>query len=232
LDAIVSILPYNDREKHKTGMSDKIQEETAYMTKINLDEQIWLQFVELSNRLQIDNPEAFLGQWLRQIIKYEGIAEKRYAPIAAAIVTRRDAEVLLVGNEYAQGKPLSWNLPGGSVELGEPIREAVVRELNEETGLKAAKVSGLAWMVQSYQGADKTGVFAFAFEVTALTEQISISNEEAGGFVRLAEFVPFAKAYQRLPAYIATPLRDWLTLSRNQSPRIYWQDEQDIQMMG
>jgi len=201
------------------------------MTNIHLDEQIWLQFLELSNRLQIDDPEAFLGQWLRQIIKYEGIAERRYVPIAAGVVTRRDADVLLVGNEYARGKPLSWNLPGGTVELGESIREAVGRELNEEAGLKTVRVGRLAWVTQGYLGPETTGIFAFAFEVTEWIGEVSISNEEAGGFVRQAEFVSFAEAYQRLPEYIATPLRDWLMLPRDQVPRLYWQTDGNIRLM-
>ena len=44
--------------------------------------------------------------------------------------------VLLVrrGNEPSYGR---WGLPGGVVELGETVREAVVREVEEETRIRA-----------------------------------------------------------------------------------------------
>lgn len=55
-------------------------------------------------------------------------------PGVAAVVFSGDA-VLLVrrGNEPSRGR---WGLPGGVVELGETVEEAVVREVREETGLE------------------------------------------------------------------------------------------------
>lgn len=55
--------------------------------------------------------------------------------VGVGAVVIRDGQVLLV--QRAQ-EPLSgkWTLPGGAVELGETLEEAVVRELREETGLE------------------------------------------------------------------------------------------------
>ncbi|MGH9805300.1 MAG: NUDIX hydrolase [Candidatus Acidiferrales bacterium] len=56
-------------------------------------------------------------------------------------VVVRDGAVLLVKRaaEPLRGR---WSLPGGAVELGESLEEAVARELKEETGL-TVRVLGL-----------------------------------------------------------------------------------------
>lgn len=57
-----------------------------------------------------------------------------------AVVINSNGEILLVkrGNEPGKGK---FSVPGGMVEAGEDPRQAVVRELEEETGLRGvAKV--------------------------------------------------------------------------------------------
>lgn len=47
----------------------------------------------------------------------------------------RDGEVLLVKRKHEPGKGL-WSIPGGLVELGERLRDAVKREILEETGME------------------------------------------------------------------------------------------------
>lgn len=49
-------------------------------------------------------------------------------------VVVRDGSVLLIrrGKEPLRGR---WVVPGGTVELGETLEEAIVREMEEETGL-------------------------------------------------------------------------------------------------
>lgn len=62
-------------------------------------------------------------------------------PAIVALVAR-DGRVLLVrrGKEPAPDK---WGFPGGLVELGESLRDAARRELNEETGVNAEPVAVL-----------------------------------------------------------------------------------------
>ena len=58
------------------------------------------------------------------------------APIVAVgVVVLREDEVLLVrrGQEPSKGR---WGVPGGAVELGETVRQAAVREVQEETGVE------------------------------------------------------------------------------------------------
>jgi 8-oxo-dGTP diphosphatase len=61
-----------------------------------------------------------------------------------AVVLRRD-ELLLVrrGRGPAAGE---WSVPGGRVEAGETLAEAVVREVAEETGLEVICGEALGWV--------------------------------------------------------------------------------------
>ena len=58
-----------------------------------------------------------------------------YPRVGVGAVVLHDDKVLLVrrGQSPSFGK---WSLPGGLVELGETIREAVAREIAEECGIK------------------------------------------------------------------------------------------------
>lgn len=58
------------------------------------------------------------------------------APISSvlAIITNHNHEVLFVRQKTGPYKGW-WLLPGGRVELGETVRDAIVREVEEETGL-------------------------------------------------------------------------------------------------
>jgi len=55
--------------------------------------------------------------------------------VAVGAIVRKGDMVLLVqrGQEPAKGR---WVIPGGAVELGEKVQEAVKRELREECGIE------------------------------------------------------------------------------------------------
>jgi len=72
--------------------------------------------------------------------------------VAVSVLCHRDDEYLVV----QRGKPPFkgyWSLPGGLVELGEPLHEAALRELREETGI-TAELDGVHETFDSIQNDD------------------------------------------------------------------------------
>ena len=67
------------------------------------------------------------------------------AEVAVGAIVRRADELLLVrrGRPPAVGE---WSVPGGRVEPGELLMEAVVRELHEETGLRGVCGPLVGWV--------------------------------------------------------------------------------------
>lgn len=64
---------------------------------------------------------------------------REYPPVpllGVSVLCHRDDNVLLIKREKPPYKD-HWSLPGGLVELGEPLRAAAERELFEETGIYA-----------------------------------------------------------------------------------------------
>lgn len=61
-------------------------------------------------------------------------AELRVVPCVGAVVLDDAGRLLLIRRGHAPSAGL-WSVPGGRVEPGEALTEAVVREVREETGL-------------------------------------------------------------------------------------------------
>ena len=110
-------------------------------------------------------------------------------PAVGVVCLKRDAlggdEVLLI----RRGKPPregEWSLPGGRIERGEPVRDAALRELVEETGVEARLV-GLIDVVDGLFGPD----FHYVL-IDYLAEWVS-GEPVAGDDAAEARFVPIAE---------------------------------------
>lgn len=55
--------------------------------------------------------------------------------LAVGAVVFKDQQILLVKRGKAPAKGM-WSIPGGSVELGETLKQAAEREILEETGIR------------------------------------------------------------------------------------------------
>ena len=149
----------------------------------------------------------------------------------AADIIRRGEEVLLVKQQGPDDPVLIWSLPGVA-EPGEVLSEAIVREVREETGLRAVDIGPPAYVVQHdnrapvqlHEGRRGTGYLAtaFVFEVTAWAGKIRHADPD--GYVLKAEFVPVEWAVTtirgQVPSVMFQPMACYL--AGETSPGAVW----------
>jgi len=93
--------------------------------------------------------------------------------VGAVVVA--DGNLLMVrrGRGPAQGR---WSVPGGRVERGETLAEAVVRELGEETGVAGVCGELLGWVERID---DETHYVILDFAVVPLSDGDPVAGDDA-----------------------------------------------------
>jgi len=134
---------------------------------------------------------------------------KRHYPdhplVGVGAVVFRGEEVLLVrrGQEPARD---SWSLPGGLVELGEPLEKALARELEEETGIQVKILGITAVLNRIYR--DDSGGIPYHYVLVDFLGDYAGGELRAASDISAARFAPLADldAFD-LPAFTARVIR-------------------------
>jgi 8-oxo-dGTP diphosphatase len=136
-------------------------------------------------------------------------------------LARRDigdgACVLLVASSYPNHAQPLWNLPGGRQQPRELLCETAVREVFEETGLRA-RAGELAYVSESYDGDVHVLNATFLIDVP-WRSGVCASFGAIGDHVVDVAWVPLAEISSRIVAgVVREPL---LAYIRNELPRRY-----------
>lgn len=91
------------------------------------------------------------------------IVQPTHPQLAVSAAIFRDGKVLLTRRARSPAKGF-YSLPGGRVEFGESLREALAREVDEETGLHIAIVGLAGWreVLPAAAGAGHYLIMSFA----------------------------------------------------------------------
>ena len=127
-----------------------------------------------------------------------GVTHRRGAPgfpeglfhiVSAVCVVRDDGLVLITQRAAVKDHPLMWEFPAGSILAGETSREGAVRELREETGLRA-EVDALEEVGRVVEAEALVDLYV----VRGLADlTLTLDPEE----VAASAWVPFAEVWRR-----------------------------------
>lgn len=79
------------------------------------------------------------GRYVGKHIRGRAIPNGTYLHLVSVFTVNSKREILLTQRAETKSHALEWENTGGAVQAGETLREAAVRELMEETGIKATE---------------------------------------------------------------------------------------------
>lgn len=127
------------------------------------------------------------------------LQDGEYLLSVLGVVSRPDGKFLITQRAFDKGwAPGWWEVPGGAVQAGESSKEAVLREVKEETGLDVSGAKGgfvFSYHRENPEKGDNYFVDIYRFELEFEEKDVIIQKREALDFriASLDEIKRFAK---------------------------------------
>lgn len=124
--------------------------------------------------------------------------------VAVGVILDADRNILITRRAPDAHQGDLWEFPGGKVEAGESLTEALARELREELGIVIGRTSALLEVRHDYGDKsvllDVHVVWEFSGEARALEDQPMawVAPAELGGYSFPAANMPIVAAVARL----------------------------------
>lgn len=118
-------------------------------------------------------------------------------------IIRQGNEILLVQESLGVNGEILWSLPGGGVEDGELLNEALQRELREETGLLVGNPIRTAFLMH-IDSEQHPSALAVAFEIDEWTGDVAPRDDD----IKQAAFFPLPDALKLLGELDSATQRD------------------------
>jgi len=98
-----------------------------------------------------------------------------YTVVAAHALIEKDGKFLVLHRSRIDGyMPGFWDIPGGTIEFGEDIINALIREINEETGLKVEV--GKIISAYGYKSGEDRHQFQLTYECKYISGEIELEE--------------------------------------------------------
>lgn len=124
--------------------------------------------------------------------------------VAVGVILDADRNILITRRAPDAHQGDLWEFPGGKVEAGESLTQALARELHEELGIVVGRTSALLEVRHDYGDKsvllDVHVVWEFSGEARALEDQPMawVAPAELGGYSFPAANMPIVAAVARL----------------------------------